>query len=342
MEKEKYISFHPLAGSALLTGELLRRWEEFGEGGSPIGHPLSNEVTLRDGKQYALFQKGMLVCETNETSRSAFYVKGKIYLHWADNMHVYGHYGLPLSDPVETDDGLVQEFQGGKITEAELKDGIDLRGEIQRRGIAVREQGKRGTCSVQVMAFLLEYIYSGMLGKPYSHLSVEYLNHFGNIAEGSEDDGHCFHSMEAAYNQFGVVKEQLWPYNKEWVYSLAGGEAFTTESMKNEGKLLISDGLKLNGGYIKPLDGKPGLSDTQFAELLKTLDSGIPAGVGRDHSLSAVGYKLDKNQPGGGYIIFRNSYGVSPHFTGYQCENFEHIQATVNDIFVYEPLISFI
>ena len=338
MSNEKRISFHPLAGGARLSGSLLERWESFEQGKSPIGYPLDDEVRFKDGSGYAFCQKGLLCTSSSDPSK-AFYVTGRIYLHWADIMHVYGKYGCPLSDPREEDGETVQDFQGGGISTAQLKTGIDLRGEIMRRGIKMRNQAQRPTCSVQVMAFLLEYIYAGMLGKAYSHLSVEYLNHFANIADGTDHDGHCFHSMESAYNEYGVVKEALWPYNKDWVYSLASGEKFVTEAMIAEGRILIADGLKVQGRFIKPLDGKPGLSDGQFREMLQALDTGIPLGVGRDHSMTAVGYQYDDAQPGGGYIIFRNSYGEAPLFTGHQCESFEKVIATVNDIYEYRPII---
>ena len=94
----------------------------------------------------------------------------------------------------------------------------DLRTEIARRGIGIRNQGGRGTCSVFAMTFLLEYAYTEMLGGGYADLSEEYLNHVANVAVGKTDDGDFFSSVAAGYENFGIIAEGGMVYNPNRVY----------------------------------------------------------------------------------------------------------------------------
>lgn len=301
-----------------------------------LGVQVGHAVILRNGASLARHQYGYIA---KHPEHGEHIVSGKIRLYWLDSLGVYGLYGFPIEDAYEENGVLSQRFEFGTLRTdmPGIRDGIDLRGEIARRGIAVRDQGKRGTCSVQVMVFLLEYLYSGLLGGDYSHLSVEYSNHFGNVAFGERDDGHCFDRMEAAYNEYGIVSDNLWRYDKEWEYDYDRACTIATPEMIAEGRRLIDPNMKLRGRFVKPLDGTVGLTDELFAEMIALLDQGIPLGVGRDHSLTAVGYRLAPDLPGGGYMLFRNSYGTNLEFTGYQTETFELVKKTVNDVYVYYP-----
>lgn len=335
-EKILNVSYHPLAGTVPVKGPILEKWEEPGIKSSLLGYPLYAESVFGNGCRIQKFQRGVIAYHPGY---GAHYITGKFYYHWADNLGVNGPYSYPKDDPsIDSDGNTVQHFIGGTIRSGDeiIKNGIDLRGEFSRRGIDIRNQGARGTCSVQVMVALQEYMYSGLLGSGYGYLSVEYSNHFANVATGDRDDGHCFITIARGYEQYGIIKNSLWPYNKAWIYNYDQAQEFVTPDMINTGRQLLSDGLRLKGRFIKELDGKVGLTEKQFDELLSVLDSGIPAGVGRDHSLTAVGYRRGENYPGGGYVIFRNSWGTNSDFTGYQTETFLNVINTVNDIYVYE------
>lgn len=333
-QNERKVSFHPIAGSHTVSGEILTKWKETGAENGVLGYPVAQEVKYKNGACAMTFQRGK-IC--SHPTFGTHYITGKFYYYWGDMLGVNGKYSYPVSDPYEKDGVTVQEFQGGIITSDihQIHDEIDLRGEIARRGIDIRNQGTRGTCSVQVMVFMLEYLYTGLLGRGFCHLSVEFSNHFANVATGTREDGHCFYSMEDGYNQYGIIMESSWPYNKDWVYDYDQAQKLITEDMLNAGRRMIEGGLKLNGTFIKPLGEEPGLSQQQFDSMINILDKGIPVGVGRDHSLVAVGYERDDTQPGGGIILFRNSHGISPDFIGYQTETFEHVIKTVNDLYVY-------
>ena len=333
------LSYTALGTPCTLTGEILKKWQSLGGQDGLLGYPVEEEVLHRGDIRSMQFQKGSIYAHP---TRGAFYLTGKIYRYWADQLGVYGPYGFPAGDPVDEKDqanrriAMCQEFTRGRLSETqpEIIDQTDLRGEIARRGIDVRTQGKRGTCSVQTMVFLMEYLYTGLLGKSFRHLSVEYANHAANLAENLKNDGQFFSSIAAGYQQYGIVKECVWPYNKDWTYDYGQACSLASEDMQCLGCRMLADGLRLSGRFIKPI-GAAGLNDAEFDEILSLLDDGIPVGIGRDHSMAAVGYRRDTGQPGGGIVIFRNSHGTGTYFTGYQTESFEQVRNTVLDAYVF-------
>ena len=333
--EERRVCFHPLAKAFTVRGEILKKWESMGAQQGKLGYPVSEEQLYRRlGATVMVFQRGRIV---SHPETGTFYLSGDLEREWCDTLGVSGPLGPPLADPEQVDGVLWQRFAGGVLRKAPARRRVDLRGEIARRGIAVRDQRPRPTCSVQVMVFLLEYQYARLLGTDFSHLSVEFSNHMANVADGTRTDGHCFHNCQHGYDRFGILRERRWPYQAQWPYDFDAAQRLVTDEMLCEAAQMLSGGLWLSGRFVKPLDGKPGLSGEQFQALLGLLDQGIPVGVGRDHSLAAVGYRMEDSAPGGGYVLFRNSYGTTMDFLGYQEESFDSVIRTVNDLFVYDP-----
>lgn len=325
-----------LGATCSVKGEILKKWISLGAQNGVLGYPVEEEKAIRDGTYSMRFQNGSIY---SHLEYGTHFISGKLYRYWADELGPFGKYGFPTSDPQISGEGGMasrQSFIRGTLDsrQPELCNQSDLRGEIARRGIQIRCQGKRGTCSVHAMVFLLEYQYSGLLGSAFRHLSVEYANHFANIVENTREDGHYFSSIAAGYEEYGIVKELVWPYNMDWVYDYEQGCRLAGEDMACLGKRLAARELHLNGRFIKELGGT-GVSDSQLEQFIALLDEGIPVAIGRDHSMALVGYRRDATLPGGGFMIFRNSYGTTNDFTGYQVETFEHVKNTVFDAYVY-------
>lgn len=330
------ISCTALGINCVVEGAILEKWIALGKQDGILGYPVDEEKTYRDGACSMRFQKGSIY---SHPEYGTHHVVGRIFRYWADELGAYGKFGFPTGDPAKYGDGGMeyrQEFARGTLDsgQPELRDGSDLRGEIARRGIQIRCQGKRGTCSVQTMVFLMEYQYAGLLGNAWGHLSVEYANHFANVACNLREDGHYFSSIAKGYDAYGIVKDLVWPYNKDWAYNYDQGCLLAGEEMACLGRRMLTGGLYLKGWFIKEL-GDAGLTDKQFGECIALLDDGIPVAIGRDHSMALVGYRRDAAFPGGGYMIFRNSYGITNEFTGYLVETFEHVRNTVFDAYVY-------
>lgn len=215
---------------------------------------------------------------------------------------------------------------------------VDLREEIQRRGIEVRDQGRRPTCSVHAMAFLLEWFYTGggrAQERKYNHLSVEYINHAANLACHGTDDGDFFQHIHEGFLKYGIVPDGAFPYDKYRTYDFA--KMSVPPSVIQQGQRLLKKGPPISGRFVKEWSNtNPGLTDAQFDEVLGLLRRRIPVALGRDHSTVAVGFTMDNAQPGGGFFIIRNSHGTQKEDNGYFTESFDSVKHTVFDVFVYE------
>jgi uncharacterized protein with LGFP repeats len=340
------IYWHPGSGAHETHGLIRSKWASLGWETSDLGYPISDELVAANGGRYSEFQGGRIYYHPNY---GTYVVKGKIYINWADKGGPGGTYGYPISDQYSVKVGTLlgiiplyetrQNFQYGTISvkQTQVETRIDLRGEINRRGIAIRNQGSRGTCSVFAMNFLLEYQYTGLFGAShYNDLSEEYLNHMTNKASNITCDGDIFSRIAKGYETYGIIRESLWPYQPNVVYNYADWDKKVTQAMLNEGKFMIIPAMKLKGKFIKELTGTAGLTDDQFSQIISYLNRLIPVAVGRSHSMVIVGYEYNSSYPGGGYFIFRNSWGLNSGDQGYVTEDFQSVKNTANDVYVYE------
>jgi C1A family cysteine protease len=226
----------------------------------------------------------------------------------------------------------VQKFEGGNLSSAKINRPVDLRSEINRRGIAIANQSPRPTCSVHAMTFLLEWGFTELCGPGMNNLSEEYLNHMTNVASGRTDDGDFFSYIAAGYDKYGIVTEAEMPYKTS--YSFAN--ISVSSDLIAKGQIFTRKGVKLNGHFIKPNDGSVGMTDAQYKEVFLWLHKGIPVAIGRSHSTVIIGLKYDATRPGGGQFIIRNSYGPGTDDHGYFYEDFESVKKSVNDVYVYD------
>jgi C1A family cysteine protease len=231
---------------------------------------------------------------------------------------------------------------------------VDLRPTIKTMGIGIRNQGGRGTCSVFAMTFLLEYMYAKNKGYMNRDFSEEYLNYASNLAINQFQDGGFFDALDLGYQTYGIVNESQAPYhnsyNPPYVASaamLATGEAIAP---------------RFKATFIKPWDVTTGLTQGELQGIENTLNSGRPVAVGvrwpnnfetekihgiqlmktppasgvfDGHSIDLVGYKASNSFPGGGYFIFRNSYGTGFGVDGYGFMSFDYAKKYVNDAVDY-------
>ena len=318
----------PLLGAYIVSGPIRDKWVELGAEAGPLGFPTSDVQNLGVQGVMSRFQYGAIYYSP---ARGAHCLYGPILQKWTDTSVGRGSYGYPLEDPYTLGDKWYQRFESGTI--AVDSRARDFRSEIARRGIGIRNQGGRGTCSIFAMTFLLEYAYTEMLGIAYADLSEEYLNHVANVAAGKTDDGDYFSSAAAGYENFGIIMENEIIYNPNRVYDF--NAVTITPQMYAEGLTLLQNGLRLQGHFVVPL-GEAGAAQEQFDAILSHIAKGIPVAIGRAHSMVAVGYKYDQTQEGGGYLIFKNSYGPTSDENGYKRESFASVKSTVNDAYVFE------
>jgi papain like protease len=243
-----------------------------------------------------------------------------------------------------------------EFKDEEVKPEVDLRPNIESMGIAIRDQGDRGTCSVFAMTFLLEYNYGKHFDFKKPDFSEEYLNDVKNLATGDDWDGGFFTDIDKGYQEYGIVNARLDPYKN------------TFNPKEKVSKALLTKGEeikpRLKAHYIKDWDVKTGLKPKQLAAILSRLRSGIPvasglrwpntfetetirgipvmkvpgpSGVTDGHSIDFVGFRQCPHFPGGGYFIFRNSWGTSFQEDGYGYMPFQYAMKYANDVVEYVP-----
>ena len=233
---------------------------------------------------------------------------------------------------------------------------VDLRPEIEALGIPVRAQGGRNTCSVFATTFLLDFMYAKHYGVKNADYSEEFLNYASNKAIGQNDDGGFFDALDLGYQQSGDVPEAMLPYSASFNPNLAVNAATKAKAAALQPRL--------KPHFIKPWDVNTGLLPSQLLSILAQLKQGRPVAAGlrwpKDgkfktekilgvtmmtapapedvfdgHSIDFVGFKVSNKFPGGGYLVFRNSWGAGFMDGGYGYMSFDYANKYTNDLLQY-------
>ncbi|MGD9645984.1 MAG: DUF6454 family protein [Pirellulales bacterium] len=177
---------------------------------------------------------------------------------------------------------------------------VDLRPQFAKWELAPRRQGRRNTCSVFVTGGALEFALSKHrdAGTP---LSVEYLNWACNqeIGNKTADRGQFFHDLLRGFEQHGICREELMPYERRFDNTQPDDAARNDAEQTGQ--------LPFTVHWIRRWSKSSGLTDEQFNETIRTLAFGWPVCAGSNHSRLFVGYELDADEPGGGKFITRDS-----------------------------------
>jgi len=244
---------------------------------------------------------------------------------------------------------------------------VDLRPEIERLGLAIRDQGNnRGTCSVFATTFLIEYHTARTKDVKNLDLSEEYLNWAKNRANNTDVDGGFFTDILRGYQEFGMVP----------IKDMPNLPAFHAKHPDTPTNIVIAMGKKFERfpfTFIKQWDNQKGMSEQELEATKATLKARHPVATGiwwlenfetvmvenvpllkeyprKDnnnsdpsknpmfdgHSIDLVGFHEGKEFPGGGYFIFRNSFGPGFGEDGYGFISFRYIRSYANDAIYIE------
>ncbi len=231
---------------------------------------------------------------------------------------------------------------------------VDLRPFIASNQLLIRDQGNRGTCSVFATTFSIEYAMTKAYGKGFADFSEEFLNGAGNMVSGKTDDGDFFYVLDNGYQKYGICMEIFMPYQA----TMAAPPNANQQKLASVWKRLIPD-------FIKPWDNTQGVVDAQFNKAISYLGQKLPVATGLwwpkeghfgvsnikgvdvmtdpgkanmfdGHSVSLVGYAKSPDFPGGGFFVFRNSWGTEFGDKGYGYFSFDYVKKYANDLFVYK------
>lgn len=219
---------------------------------------------------------------------------------------------------------------------------IDLRPAFRDMGLALRLQGRRGTCSVFTMAGAMEYALAHRQRRGIA-LSVEFLNWASNDATRTAHDGGFFSDLWAGFVKHGVCPEADMPYQPRF-----DAKQRPSEAAMERARAVRQAGLRLH--WIKSWDVKTGLTEAQMTQIKNVLarqwpvcggfrwpkreqwNEGVlqmapPEGVFDGHSVLLVGYRDDPQRPGGGVFFIRNSGREAPELA----LPYAYVQAYMND-----------
>lgn len=178
---------------------------------------------------------------------------------------------------------------------------VDLRSNFVRWDLPLRKQGARPTCSVFATVGAMEYAVARKRDQGVP-LSVEFANWAGNRAINHDQDGHFFWEIIKGFESNGICNEVEMPYANEF----SAVRAPTAEALA-KAKKFQTLGLKFH--WIRPNDGKQGLTEAELKEIKDTLVQGWPVAAGSYHSILLVGYTNTPALDGGGEFLVRDSGG---------------------------------
>jgi len=244
---------------------------------------------------------------------------------------------------------------------------VDLRPQINNLGLAIRDQGDRGTCSVFATTFILEFAEASTRSARGLDLSEEYLNWAKNKANNTSFDGGFFTEILAGYTSYGMVREADMPYQAS--YNSANPDRPSPATIR-AGRQFDQFPVR----FIKQWDNQHGMTQAELGAAKAALRDGTPVATGiwwltnfetvtvdrvpllkeyprsannhadpsknpmfDGHSIDLVGYHEGSQFPGGGYFIFRNSFGTGFGHDGYGFVSFDYMLNYSNDAIVAGP-----
>ena len=233
----------------------------------------------------------------------------------------------------------------------------DLRNAFARLHMAIRDQGSRGTCSIFAVMTCLQFVMAEKLHFVHGDFSPEYLNYVKNLANGMSTDGGFFSEIDKGYTDDSIYLEAKVPYKASFDPSYVVPPSFISAARKWP---------RLHSDFVKDWDNTKGATDDEVNDACAYLDDSIPIASGMlwpvdgafkttmiqgvdmmvtpqrsdvedGHSIVLVGYKRSASFPGGGYFIFRNSWGTGFGDQGYGFMPFKYVKSYCNDMVVYKP-----
>jgi len=234
---------------------------------------------------------------------------------------------------------------------------VDMRPVIKNIGLEVRQQAGGAPCAVHAFTFTLEYEY---IRHVFSNLSEQYLQYVTfQVVKPQMTGGENFWALNQGYQKWGYVPQS-------WLPNQATMPATVYQNILDKGK----GGLRWTQIFIKIWDPTIGATKNQLDQVVKCLDQDSPVGIGvlwpiewkthvingvdlmvvpsaankwtvvfDGHAVALVGYQKGPAFPGGGYFIFRNSWGKDWGDRGYGFMPFDYVLKYANDLFCWSFLV---
>jgi len=216
-----------------------------------------------------------------------------------------------------------------------------LRPEYEKLGLDVRDQGRRGSCTIFATLGVVEFHFARRDQK--IKLSEQYAAWAAAKVNGSsKKDGYSDRELIAGIKKYGICREDLMPYNEHLVGNPSKEAKADADNRRSISVTWFQDygeSVKKKGftdQTIKAIcgalaDGDPVTAALKWPAIVK-LDGNATMGTrnngsaGEGHMIVLVGYENDANQPGGGRCQIRNSWGEDWGEAGYAWITFDYLK----------------
>ncbi|WP_442483823.1 C1 family peptidase [Aeoliella sp. SH292] len=220
---------------------------------------------------------------------------------------------------------------------------IDLRPGFDEVGLECGRQGKRNTCSLFAITAIANYEATARTAQA-PRFSPEYLVWAANKATARRGDQAMFYEATHGLNELGIADLAAFPYT-DTPGGVTPDEAMVESAAQWRHRWQVH--------WIKRWNVGSGLSADELIEVKRQLAAGHPVACGlrwpvqprgndlmevpsadhvRDgHSIVLVGYEDDASLPGGGALMFRNSYGPEWGEGGYARMSYAYVREYGND-----------
>ncbi len=215
----------------------------------------------------------------------------------------------------------------------------------------IRNQHERGTCSAFAVTAANEYAFRMDTGRPVD-LSEQYLFY---EAKAYENDSVCGAWVESAMEmvaQVGQCRETTWSYNPSLPCVQQYGEPAGVDALAAAHRnpyIRINPNnvyalkIALANGRVIPFsipvfDSWYESEDTRLTGRITMPNPGEEESGG--HAMALVGYQDDRDHPGGGIFILRNSWGLNwgwdcPYGAGYGTIPYQYISDYIWEAFAF-------
>jgi Papain family cysteine protease len=228
---------------------------------------------------------------------------------------------------------------------ADLPPKVDLTPLFERQGLTARVQGNRDDCSIFAITGAVQLETARHLPGPHRRLSEEFLIWAGDKASGTTGDQAMFYKAVLGLNVHGICAEDQMPYKSK------------PDPRRHPSQAAVADARRLaerwQVEWIKRWSVEERLNDRELLEIKRALVNKHPVACGLrwpkqlkgsellgvppanevedGHSILFVGYEDDPRKPGGGVLIFRNSWGPKWGQNGYGVMSYAYARTYAND-----------
>lgn len=216
-----------------------------------------------------------------------------------------------------------------------LKEVVDMRSMAS----AIEQQSDLGSCTAQAIVGAYELLTKRDYPDQYVELSRLFVYYNSRMIAGviTEDEGAYIRDAIKAVSQYGICKEELWPYKIENFAIQPSIECYNDAKLRTLKKYYRISGIDdildaLNSGYpiVAGINVYSSFDQITLENSILTMPSDSEKELGA-HAILLVGYDLSRR-----LVLARNSFGPKWGDHGYFWIPFDYIEQDLTDAWIFD------